>query len=169
MTLDVSSPQSSAKGVITGRHVLFGIITFFAVIITVNVIMVRFAINSFPGEEMKKSYVQGLKYNEVLDARAEQASLGWTLERETSAIDPRGIQLRFVNAEGAPITGAAIAADVGRPTTDDGRFTITFDDLGGGVYRAVLPETVGGAWDLDVAAVTMTGTLLTAEMRVVID
>ena len=63
-----------------GWHVLLIMLGFFGVMFAVNGVFLYHAITSFPGEDVKKSYVQGLNYNQTLSARASQADLGWRAE-----------------------------------------------------------------------------------------
>ena len=66
-------------GEITGKHVLAITVSAFAVIIGVNVVMAWKAISTFPGLEVKNSYVA----SQTFDAdRAAQQALGWTLVPE---------------------------------------------------------------------------------------
>ena len=54
-----------------GWHVLLILMAFFGVMFSVNGVFLYHAITSFPGEDVKKSYVQGLNYNDTLAVRAE--------------------------------------------------------------------------------------------------
>ena len=69
--------EKKAKGSfkITGWHVLFSVIAFFGVITAVNAVMISYAVKSFPGEDQKKSYMQGLQYNKVLEEKKLQEQL----------------------------------------------------------------------------------------------
>lgn len=63
----------------TGRHMTIILISFFAVVIGVNVLMARFAVSTFGGTVVDNSYVASQNFNEWLaEARAEKA-LGWTV------------------------------------------------------------------------------------------
>ena len=65
-----------AEREITGRHVLLGMVGAFGVIITVNVVMAWQAVSTFPGLEVKNSYVA----SQTFDAeRKAQLALGWVL------------------------------------------------------------------------------------------
>ena len=63
-----------------GVHVFAGIAAFFGVMILIQVVFVIQAVRTFPGEEVEKSYVQGLDYNATLERRAAQKKLGWSAE-----------------------------------------------------------------------------------------
>ncbi len=75
---DYTAPEGSSGFRITGWHVLAGMILFFSTIIAVNAVFISLAVQSFPGEDQRRSYVQGLEYNDVIAQRRAQAALGWT-------------------------------------------------------------------------------------------
>ncbi len=137
---------SVAKG-LTGRHVLLIILGFFGVIIIVNVIFLTFALRTFPGESMKKSYLQGLNYNEVLAERAEQAALGWSAEILRTGADGV-IEVRLLDADGAPLKGLTVAGQLRRIVHDRDDRALSFMSMGEGRYRAEAGALAPGAWRL---------------------
>jgi nitrogen fixation protein FixH len=61
----------------TGRHMAAILVTFFGVVIVVNVIMARLATSTFGGVVVENSYVASQNFNRWLgEARGERA-LGW--------------------------------------------------------------------------------------------
>ncbi|WP_238363841.1 FixH family protein [Mesobacterium pallidum] len=135
---------------IKGWHVFAGFAAAFGVIITVNVVMATKAIGTFPGLEVKNSYVA----SQTFDARREaQLALGWTARAET---DGKTLRLSMRDAAGQPLQPAALAAQLGRPTEvkDDSYPSFTFD---GSDY--VAPVDLGpGYWHLRVNARAADGT-----------
>ena len=93
---------------ITGKHVLFGMIGFFAVVIAVDATFITLAVQSHPGEEVKNSYVLGLDYNRELERRAEQAELGWTAQ--AGLTEEHLFVVRISQADGAPMSGLTVSA-----------------------------------------------------------
>ena len=57
---------------LTGRFVLFTLIGFFAVVIGVNGIMMRFAISTLPGTEVDSAYSASLAYQREIAAAQQQ-------------------------------------------------------------------------------------------------
>lgn len=111
---------------ITGRKVLVIAVAAFGVIIGVNVLMAAKAISTFPGLEVKNSYVA----SQVYDAeRKAQEALGWTLSH---AYADGVLTLSFRDRNGLPVQVDRLSAVVGRPTesSDDRRpvFDWTGDD-----------------------------------------
>ena len=85
---------------------------FFGVMFAVNGVFLYHAITSFPGEDVKKSYVQGLNYNDTLAARAAQAELGWTAEAGLQ--DGELLVFRLRDADGAPLSNYAVIGEMRR-------------------------------------------------------
>ena len=138
---------------ITGKHVLVFTVSAFAVIIAVNVVMAWKAVSTFPGLEVKNSYVA----SQTFDAeRAAQEALGWTL---TPAYDPATEELRLVFTDKAdmPVNLAALEVLVGRTTSSAEDMHPAFVREAG-VY--VAKATLGaGKWMMQVEARAEDGTL----------
>ncbi|WP_347311302.1 FixH family protein [Defluviimonas sp. SAOS-178_SWC] len=95
---------------LTGRKVFLIAASAFAVIIGVNVLMAVKAIGTFPGLEVKNSYVA----SQTFDAeRAAQEALGWTLGHTYEAGE---LRLAFRDADGLPVRVERLSATVGRTT-----------------------------------------------------
>lgn len=139
-------------GEITGRKVLLFTTTAFGVIIAVNVVMAYKAISTFPGLEVKNSYVASQSFDAE---RAAQVALGWTLGHEYDSASGE-LRLRFTGREGAPVPVEDLTVLIGRTTTsaDDQRPAFT-QRLG--VHSA--PVTLApGKWMLQVKARAADGT-----------
>lgn len=95
---------------ITGKHVLFCIVAFFAVVIGVDATFITLAVQSHPGEEVKNSYVLGLDYNREVKRREEQAELGWSAQAGLTV--NRVFVVRLSEATGEPVTGLQVSARV---------------------------------------------------------
>lgn len=132
-----------------GGHVLVGLIAFFAAIVAINVAFAIIAVRTFPGEDERRSYIQGLRYNDVLAERRAQAALGWRARSELTPI-PSGARLlvRLSDRSGAPVVDASIDAVLRWPPHENGDRALRFSALGGGVYAADLGALPSGRWDL---------------------
>lgn len=139
---------------ITGKHVLFTLIGFFLVILTVNIIFINFAVKTFPGEKEEKSYLQGLNFNDRLSARAEQQALGWIAAIDEASLNDNTLDLELVitNEAETPLSGLTVTAVLSRPASGSEDRPFEFTPLGNGVYRASVPAAAG-VWDLDGTAV----------------
>lgn len=139
---------------LTGRHVFFIFAAFFGVVIATNVVFVRLAVSSFPGEEVKKSYYQGLHYNDVLDQREAQRALGWSVAMsEAPVAGPQSaLRLALTDRDGLPIQDANVLASIVRPATGIGAQALAFTHEGEGIYRSNPAALTRGAWNLSVEA-----------------
>ena len=94
---------------LTGHGVLVWLAGFFGIVIATNAIFITEAVRTFRGEDEQKPYLQGVKYNQTLAHRAEQAKLGWRASIEARRL-PAG-QLEILVALRRP-DGSPGAIDV---------------------------------------------------------
>lgn len=155
MTMNAPFADETPKSrPLTGRHVLLFILAFFGVIITVNMVFLTFAMRTFPGESMKKSYLQGLHYNDILEERAAQAALGWRAEivRAERVAGDGVIELQLFDEAGAPLTALRVTGELRRPAHSRDDRPLTFAHRGEGAYRASAGALDAGVWALTVQA-----------------
>lgn len=132
-------PRSSGK--FTGRHAAMLIVTFFAVVIVVNLVMAKLAIATFGGTVVDNSYVASQHFNQWLDTSAADRALGWKVALVRA---PDGsLQARLIDSAGAPLDHARVAIHAehplgGRPPQD-----LVLREVAPGDYRAALAP---GRW-----------------------
>lgn len=148
----------AAKGgfEITGAHVAWAMALFFGSVIAVNVVFTVLAVRSFPGEDVRRSYLQGLQYNDTLAERRIQAALGWraVVEQGVDATGAPQLLVRVAGADGEAISGLALTAELRRPVDARLDQQLAFAPAGAGVYAAPLPtDLAAGLWDLRAEAV----------------
>ncbi|MBC7133777.1 MAG: FixH family protein [Roseovarius sp.] len=135
---------------LTGRHVFLIFVGAFGIIIGVNLVLAYSAVSTFPGLEVRNSYVASQQF----DARkAAQEALGW----EVRATHGGGVlRLAITDAEGRPVRVAALDATVGRAThiADDQRPEFRFD---GQDYVAAVTLAPGN-WNVRMEARAEDGT-----------
>lgn len=152
--------MSTATFQLRGWHVLAMILAFFGAVIAVNVVFAVVAVQSFPGEDVRRSYLQGIQYNDTLAERQAQAALGWTA---TAALSPNaeGVALEVVltDRDGAAIDGARLSGEMQWPTTDAFDRPATFEALGNGRYVARFADLQPGRWRLRAHAEREAGSL----------
>lgn len=133
----------------TGKHMLATMVLFFGVIITVNLVMARFAVSTWSGLVVPNTYVASQEFN----ARAAQsraiAALGYGIDLGSSA---EGLSIRFTDKDGKPAFADTLVAQLRRPvgTHQDREMVLERDP--DGVYRAG-GELLEGEW---IATVTAT-------------
>lgn len=90
----------------TGWHMAAIMISFFGLILAVNVIMARYAIGTFGGVVVENSYVASQRYNGWLKAAAVQKALGW---HATPTMDAHGLlHISATDAAGKPLAARVI-------------------------------------------------------------
>jgi len=144
-----SAPASGRP--LTGRKVLAIVMSFFAVIIAVNLTLAVQAVRTFPGLEVANSYVASQSFDAE---RAAQARLGWKLAVTASA---DRIMIGISTADGSFVRPASLAASVGRATeaSDDRELAFVLQD---GAYVAPV-SLAPGKWVMWLKATAADGTL----------
>lgn len=133
----------------TGWHFLISIVGFFGVVITANVTMAYFAINTFSGLETDDAYRKGRDYNQTLEAAKLQEALGWqeklTLVKNGSGINAAHyITLTLAGAEAE--TGLAATLLIRRPATDANDQMINLVETTPGTFVGVIKLLDEGRW-----------------------
>ena len=139
-----------AERQLTGKHAAMIFIGAFGVIITVNLALAYNAVATFPGLEVKNSYVASQQFDERRDA---QQALGWTVRADATG---GLVVLSITDAQGRPVEVAELDAVLGRAThvKEDMAPDFRFD---GKAY--VAPAELGdGNWNIRMKAVARDGT-----------
>ncbi|MDX5402328.1 MAG: FixH family protein [Rhodobacterales bacterium] len=134
----------------TGRHALMVFVGAFGLIIGVNLVLAWSAVSTFPGLEVKNSYVASQQFDE---RKAAQEALGWTVRADAGEGQ---VVLRITDADGKPVRVGALEAVVGRAThvADDIRPAFIFD----GVSYVAPIDLAGGNWNIRMTALAEDGT-----------
>ncbi len=145
-------------GPLTGRKVFFGMAAAFGIIISVNLFLAYSAIKTFPGLEVKNSYVASQNFDAD---RAAQLALGWDVSAD---VTDEELHLFINDANGTPVEVAELEATFGRATSvrDDQTPDFTFT----GTHYAAPVTTADGNWNLRMVAVAEDGTVF--RQRVVV-
>ena len=143
---------------ITGWHVTGIFVLAFGIIIAVNVTLAVNAVRTFPGLEVKNSYVASQSFDRE---RAAQERLGWDV---TAHVEAGELVLRILQADN-PIAPRIETAIFGRATATAWDQTPVFH-FDGDALRA--PVTAGpGNWNLRLKARAADGTLF--QQRIVVE
>jgi nitrogen fixation protein FixH len=144
---DMSATVDAPERVLKGWHVLLIMLAFFGVMFAVNGVFLYHAITSFPGEDVKKSYVQGLNYNATLADRAVQSELGWTAE---AGLADNAVIFRLNDADGQALTGHVVVGELRRLATGREDRSLVFQARGNGDYASDVSALGAGQWRLQV-------------------
>jgi nitrogen fixation protein FixH len=143
---------------LTGWHALAIFGGCFAVIISVNLVLAYSAVKTFPGLEVKNSYVASQEFDV---RRAEQEALGWNVYAEAKG----GLLILSIkDDQGKPVQAGSLDAVLGRAThvQDDRTPDFAFD---GRAY--VARDTLApGNWNIRMKATSLDG--VPFEQRVVL-
>lgn len=136
---------------LTGKHVFAITAGAFAVIIGVNGVLAFQAVNTFPGLEVKNSYVASQGFEARKSA---QEALGWTL---VPGYADGQITLAFLDRTGQPVMVQELQVLVGRTTEARSDVWPEFTPQGA-AYVAATPLD-RGKWMVKVTARAADGTL----------
>lgn len=75
------------RSTFTGRHMAAVLVSFFGVVVAVNIGMARMASSTFGGVVVENSYVASQHYNRWLREAASEKALGWRLMASRRADD----------------------------------------------------------------------------------
>ena len=132
-----------------GIHVFWMVFVFFAVIVGVDTFFIVRAVGTFPGEEVKNSYVLGLDYNREVERREKQADLGWKAQAGVQVEGGTFIVLQIADRDAAPVSGLSVSATYHvRGLGNDGRDLVLHEAAPG---RYVVAISTPGASRIDVA------------------
>ncbi len=129
----------------TGWHMTAILVAFFAVVMTVNFTMARFAMSTFGGKVVENSYVASQHYNAWLKRAAAQDRLGWS---ESIDLDAARHVLLRVRKDDQPLKGLRVSATVNHPVGRTAPAALHFEAAANGVLRSTRP-LAAGRWQLD--------------------
>jgi len=146
-----SSPAAKPdKKPLTGRTVWVIALCSFGVVLAANLSLVYAALGTFPGLEVKNSYVA----SQVFDAqRTAQLGLGWTV---LPTFDGKSLQVEIKDKAGAEVTVRKLDVIVGRATTDAQDVPLNFAQTTGPYVAAV--TLAPGKWEVRLKAIALDGT-----------
>ena len=143
---------------IKGRHVFAGFAAAFLVIIGVNLMLAFQAVATFPGLEVRNSYIASQSFDEN---RTAQLALGWDV---SATLDEHTLSLKIVQND-QPIAPTIEEAIFGRATN------VAFDEIPDFTFdgTALRAQVIAGAgnWNLRIKARAKDGTLF--QQRIIVE
>jgi nitrogen fixation protein FixH len=135
---------------LTGRVVLVWFVSFFSVILGVNMVMLYFAVTTFSGVSTEDAYRKGRDYNQVLQQAREQQALGWVLQTEHVRTSDGAIRLAVEarDGNGDALDGLTIIAVFWRPTQKGLDQTGVLLPSGNGRYSGDFNLPADGNWQI---------------------
>ena len=136
-------------------------VAFFAVIVSVNGVMMYFAFDSWTGLETKDHYLKGLAYDDNVAGAKAQKNLGWTVSLKVDVVKAQekerkiAYQVTFLDHNKKPVESLKAHAFFIRPTHEgldvDGPAEVQTAGTVGGEITLAVP----GQWDVRVHAESM--------------
>lgn len=132
-----------------GVHVLIAMVLFFGMVIAVNVGFAVLAVESFPGEDVRHSYLQGVQFNETIAERREQAELGWRARAELKeAADGAQIEVQLSQRDGTAVRNGDLSGTLRWPADARRDVSLRFEPVSEGLYVARVRGLSPGRWRL---------------------
>lgn len=143
--------MQASKG-LRGIHVFWMTVSFFALIIAADAYFIIRAVGSFPGEQVRNSYVLGLDYNREVEERARQAELGWTAEAGIVGDTQSALVVRMADVNQAPVTGLHMSATYFIAGGGREEHRLVLAEAAPGEYRAEIPAADTGRAEFRISA-----------------
>jgi nitrogen fixation protein FixH len=145
MSMPLVSPRP-----LTGRMVLFMLVAFFGVVIGVNLLMARLAIETLPGTEVDSAYSASLAYEKEIAAAHDQNARNWKVDAHVQRGPDGGatVQVEARDNNGMPMSGLKFEGRFERPTDRRADQPVALAEVGSGVYRGSAALIAAGQWDL---------------------
>ena len=135
-----------------GIHVFWMIVAFFLLVIAVDTYFIVRAVATFPGEQVKNSYVLGLDYNRELESRARQSELGWTAQAGIRAEEGPALVVKLSDEAKAPIGGLDVSAAYHVIGADREEQSLDLVELRPGEYQAPFQVSAHSRVELSITA-----------------
>jgi len=135
---------------LTGAKVLSMLLAFFGVVIGVNMIMMRLAIQTLPGTDVDSAYSASLAYESEIAAAHDQNARNWKVDASIQRGPDGGATLEVAARDnsGKPVSGLKFHGRFERPTDRRADLPVALAETGIGVYRGSAPLIAPGQWDL---------------------
>lgn len=124
-------------------------VAFFLVVFAVNGTMVAIALSTWTGLTTETHYRDGVEYNVRLQAAANQAALGWTLEIDSRDAGPNQVDFAVgvTGGQGEALTPDSVTVVFWRPTHEGFDRAETLRPTGDGRFGATVELPMAGVWD----------------------
>jgi nitrogen fixation protein FixH len=163
--------QPLASKPLTGRKVFFMLVAFFGVVIGVNLIMMRLAIQTLPGTEVDSAYSASLAYEKQIAAARDQNERNWKVDAHVERSGQGGATLLVEARDGSgrPMTGLKFEGRFERPTDRRADLPVVLAEVGIGVYRGSASMIAPGQWDLVLEGVVAGQRMFLSKNRVLLN
>jgi nitrogen fixation protein FixH len=131
------------------HHIPWLFVAGFGIVIAVNAVMMWLAIGSFSGLYSDHARERGLHYNRIVAEQKSRDALHWQVDAKWRP-DSGQLLLAVTGADGKPLAGARMSAELVRPVEKRPPVPVAFSDLGEGRFTSHVDLPARGNWDLDI-------------------
>ena len=136
-------------------------------VIVVNLVLLLFALDSFPGLVVKNAYERGRGYGAEIERSEAQDALGWSLDVRHDSGAGR-LVVRIADTAGREIPGLVVNAIADRPVGRLVTVTVPLSPAGAASHAGSFVPEGRGAWDITVSASDGSGHVLRATRRLIV-
>ena len=163
-----SQPTKSRP--LTGHMVFFMLVAFFGVVIGVNLVMMRLAIQTLPGTEVDSAYSASLAYEKQIVAARDQNARNWKVDAHVARSGQGGatLQIEARDNSGRSISGLKFQGRFERPTDRRADLPVILTEVGIGIYRGSAGTIAPGQWDLVLEGISAGQRMFLSKNRVLL-
>ena len=162
--------QAQTSRSLTGRKVFLMLVAFFGVVISVNLVMMRLAIQTLPGTEVDSAYSASLAYEKEIVAARDQDARKWKVDaRVERSGEGATLRVEARNNDGWPVRGLKFQGRFERPTDRRADLPVVLAEVGFGIYRGSAPAIASGQWDLVLEGVAAGKRMFLSRNRVLLN
>ena len=162
--------QAQTSRSLTGRKVFLMLVAFFGVVIGVNLVMMRLAIQTLPGTEVDSAYSASLAYEKEIVAARDQDARKWKVDaRVERSGEGATLRVEARNNDGWPVPGLKFQGRFERPTDRRADLPVVLAEVGFGIYRGSAPAIASGQWDLVLEGVAAGKRMFLSRNRVLLN
>jgi nitrogen fixation protein FixH len=133
---------------VTGRSVLWWVISFFAVIFIANFFFIYFALSSWTGLSTENAYEKGVRFNETLAKADAQKIQGW--QSTVSLVGGTQLKIILTDKNQRALRGLGVSAKLIRPVKEGNDQKFMLKEFGPGIYQAPVAFSHQGRWQVEV-------------------
>lgn len=132
---------------LTGGMVLLILIIFFATVISVNMLLLGFAMKTFSGLEEKNAYMAGMSHDRALAAVRAQDQRGWKVEAQLRRLEGGRTSVRLERQDAGLAPALDVVARFEHPADSRQDRSVILSSQGAQLWSAIV-DVPAGFWDL---------------------
>jgi nitrogen fixation protein FixH len=170
MTNFSAGNASAKRREVTGGMVLLCLLAFFAVVASVNAVMIGAALSTFAGLESASPYQEGLLFDREIAAARAQEARHWHVDMAIARVDggASSVTISARDADGAPLSGLTATVTLLHPADQRMDHDLQMTEVAPGRFTGSAPPAAG-QWDA-VIELSRDGTrMFRSKSRIILD